>query len=296
MDHLELLRSLTPETRADLTRRSDAKGLQHLIIYLASLLATTVGIVVGFPLWPLLVPVQGILLVFLFTLGHECTHQTPFRTPLLNEVVGHAIAPLIALPFIWFRYFHMAHHRHTNDPVDDPELASGGRPRTFAAWLIYLSGLRYWSGMAVNLGRNAFGRIGAPYLPPRKHRSMRREARMILSLYCVAFISLTISNLVLWIWLIPVLIGQPFLRAYLLAEHGLCPPVADMLANSRTTLTTRAVRFLAWNMPFHAEHHALPSVPFHRLPDLHAHTAAHLKTTSDGYVRFTAEYARSLER
>ena len=39
-----------------------------------------------------------------------------------------------------------------------------------------------------------------------------------------------------------------------------------MLENSRTTYTNALVRFLAWNMPFHAEHHAWPSIPFHALP------------------------------
>jgi len=100
--------------------------------------------------------------------------------------------------------------------------------------------------------------------------------------------------LLLWLWILPVLIGQPFLRAYLLAEHGLCPPGADMLENSRTTFTNRIIRALAWNMPYHAEHHAYPAVPFHQLPALHDRVRAHLKTTSAGYGEFTADYARSL--
>jgi fatty acid desaturase len=49
-------------------------------------------------------------------------------------------------------------------------------------------------------------------------------------------------------------------------------------------------------MPYHAEHHAFPNVPFHKLPDLHRHTAPHLKSTSDGYAAFNADFTRSLER
>jgi len=93
-----------------------------------------------------------------------------------------------------------------------------------------------------------------------------------------------------------VLIGQPALRAYLLAEHGLCPAVADMLENTRTTFTNRLVRALAWNMPYHAEHHSIPGVPFHQLPALHALTREHLKSTSPGYAAFSADYARALTR
>lgn len=296
MDHIALLRSLSSDDKADLTRRTNAAGIRHLAIYVALLALCSAGIVFRVPFWPVLMVPQGILLVFLFTLSHECTHQTPFRSKWLNETVGHAIAPLIALPFVWFRYFHLAHHKFTNDPLRDPELAHGPRPRTRRMWLIYLSGWGYWYAMARTLWTNAFGPITADYLPPRRHHAMRREARIILTLYLFAALSLTQSSLMLWLWLVPVLLGQPFLRLYLLAEHGLCPPVADMLENSRTTFTNRVVRFLAWNMPYHAEHHSFPSVPFHQLPALHQFTREHLRSTSDGYAEFTRDYVLVLDR
>ena len=84
----------------------------------------------------------------------------------------------------------------------------------------------------------------------------------------------------LWLWIVPLILGFPVLRLYLLAEHGRCPEVEDMFLNTRSTLTTRIVRFVAWNMPYHAEHHAMPSVPFHQLPILHDMTAAHLGQVS----------------
>jgi len=98
------------------------------------------------------------------------------------------------------------------------------------------------------------------------------------------------SPLILWAWIVPVLIGQPALRLYLLAEHGDCPRVADMFENTRTTFTNRIVRFVAWNMPYHAEHHVFPAVPFHKLPALHVRMREHLKVTADGYAAFTRDY------
>ncbi|MEX0320341.1 MAG: fatty acid desaturase [Ruegeria sp.] len=296
MDHTALIKSLPAETRATLMERSDGLGLRHLALYLCALLLCTAGIATRIPLWPVLLLPQGILLVFLFTLSHECTHKTPFRSGWLNEAVGHLVALLIALPFVWFRYFHLAHHKWTNDPARDPELAGKPRPDSRASLLIYLSGWFYWKGMAGTLVNNAFGRIDAPYLPARQHGAMRLEARVLLALYALAALSLLASPVLFWIWLLPLLIGQPVLRLYLLAEHGLCPLVANMLENSRTTFTNRIVRFLAWNMPYHAEHHALPNVPFHKLPAFHDWTRAHLKSTSDGYIEFTSDYARSLAR
>ncbi len=294
MDHTDLISALAPATKTPLTTRSDKAGLRHLAVYLFALAITGTAIALRIPFWPLLILPHGILLVFLFTLAHECTHQTPFASPWLNELCGHAIAPVLGLPFIWFRYFHLAHHKYTNDPDRDPEIAGHPRPATRRQWLIYLSGWPYWRGAARTLLSNAFGPITAPYLPARRHGSMQREARAILCLYAIAALSLFYSPLLIWLWLVPVLIAQPVLRAYLLAEHGLCPQVADMLENTRTTFTNRMVRFLAWNMPYHIEHHSLPSVPFHQLPSLHHLARAHLKTTSPGYASFSADYARSL--
>ena len=98
-----------------------------------------------------------------------------------------------------------------------------------------------------------------------------------------------------WCWLVPILLGQPFLRLYLLAEHGRCPPVADMFENTRTTYTGAVVRFLAWNMPYHAEHHTYPAVPFWKLPHLNSLIREHLKSTSPGYVAFHRDYTRTLK-
>lgn len=296
MRHQDLLKSLPAAVKSDLTKRSDWAGLRHLACYAGVVALTTAGLIAKIPLWPLLMLPQGILLVFLFTLSHECTHQTPFRTRWINEAVGHAIAPILALPFLWFRYFHLAHHRFTNDPDRDPELEHGPRPTTWPAWMLYLSGWGYWRGMASTVWQNAFGTITSSYLPPARHHAMRIEARIILALYSLALISLLFNPLLLWVWILPVLIGQPFLRLYLLAEHGLCPPVADMMENTRTTFTTRLLRGLAWNMPYHAEHHSYPNVPFHKLPAFHRWTAAHLKSTSGGYAEFTADYIRHLRR
>jgi fatty acid desaturase len=296
MTHIELLKSLSADTKTRLITRSNRAGLRHLALYLAALTLTTLGIVIQIRFWGLLILPQGVLLVFLFTLSHECTHQTPFRSAWVNEIIGHAIAPLIALPFVWFRYFHLAHHKYTNDPVNDPELAGGERPATRLALMIYLSGWQYWRGNLRMLWDNATGQISAPYLPKRRHNTIQREATLILIIYGLAATSLFYTPLLLWIWIIPVLVGQPFLRLYLLAEHGLCPPVGDMLENSRTTFTNRLIRALAWNMPFHAEHHSLPNVPFYNLPALNKVTRAHLISTSDGYGEFTADYLKALER
>ncbi len=47
-------------------------------------------------------------------------------------------------------------------------------------------------------------------------------------------------------------------------------------------------------MPYHVEHHTLPSVHFHQLPLLHSRLQGLHQVTAPGYAAFSAEYARHL--
>lgn len=293
MDSKTFLSSLEPETRSLLIKRHPRAGYVHLAGHLGAILVTTTLIAVQVPFWGLLLPVQGILLVFLFTLSHECTHRTPFPSDRACDVAGHAIGFVLILPFHWFRAFHLAHHRYTNIPGQDPEL-EGGKPGTLRAWLWHVSGIPIWISQVSTLVTLAFRRLKAPYISDRTRPKMEAEARILLILYTCAAITLVASPVLLWVWLIPLLLGQPILRLYLLAEHGDCPFVEDMFLNSRTTFTTCLTRFLAWNMPYHAEHHTYPVVPFHNLPALHTQMKAHLGVTAEGYGDFTRGYLARL--
>ncbi|MFZ1469828.1 MAG: fatty acid desaturase [Paracoccaceae bacterium] len=289
MDHREFVSSLPPIDREALTRATDAPGLRHMALHLGAILAVSVAIAAGVPGWWALLPVQGVLIVFLFTLEHECTHRTAFESEALNTWVGRVCGIALVLPFEWFRYFHLAHHRWTNIPGKDPEL-DGTKPAHLRAWLWHVSGLPYWGAEAKLMAQLVRGRVSGDYLPRGAGRRIVAEARAMAAIYALAAISLIWSPLVIWLWLVPVLLGQPALRLYLLAEHGDCPYVSDMFCNTRTTFTNRLVRFLAWNMPYHVEHHVYPSVPFHRLPELHLRMQQHLQVTAPGYAAFTKDY------
>jgi fatty acid desaturase len=291
MDHREIVTSLTQEQRDHLTGKSDLPGLPFLVLHLGGILVLGTLIAVAVPFWPLLMIPQGILIAFLFTLLHETIHQTAFRSTWLNETVARVASFMLALPADWFRYFHFAHHRFTQDPAKDPELAFA-KPETPWEYALHVSGLPVWRGHVKTLALNAMGRCRDEFVPSKGQSKVRLEARVMLIAYVVV-IGLSVyfrTPVLIFAWIVPALVGQPFLRLYLLAEHGRCPYVANMLENSRTTLTSTLVRKLAWNMPYHAEHHAYPSVPFHRLPEFHRLIETHLKQVEKGYVRFHAKY------
>jgi fatty acid desaturase len=134
--------------------------------------------------------------------------------------------------------------------------------------------------------RHACGRVDEPFIAARLRAGIVREARLYLAVYALALVvpATAGSPALLIFWLIPALLGQPFLRCYLLAEHTGCPLVADMLRNSRTTRSLALVRRLAWNMPYHAEHHACPWLPFHALPAAHRLLEPAIAVQASGYL------------
>lgn len=115
------------------------------------------------------------------------------------------------------------------------------------------------------------GSVSQPFISAAAGGGIVREARVLIGVYVLVGVGAIAAQSAwpIYYWVLPVLLGQPFLRMYLLAEHTGCPLVADMRVNSRATLTNWAMRRLAWNMPFHTAHHVFPGAPFHALPEVH---------------------------
>lgn len=280
-----------------LAARSDRRGLIQITGHAALLLVTGALMLSSRSSWLALPAIlaHGIALVFLFAPLHETIHRTAFRRRALNDAVARAIGFLLVLPADYFRAFHLEHHRFTQDRRRDPELAGpplAGR----AAYLWHITGLPYWcERFAVSL-RHALGQVTEEFIPAALRPALVREARLHLAGYALlATLSLAAGNaLLLWLWVVPALAGQPFLRLFLLAEHANCPEVPDMLANSRTTLTARPLQVLCWNMNLHSAHHAYPAVPFYALPAADALLAPQIARRDAGYISVHREIWRRL--
>lgn len=278
---------LQPKTLGELMERHNGKGLGRISLHFlvifcfAGLVVAADSLLIKLVVMLLL----GICLVFLFAPLHESIHKTAFKSPWLNTVTGWVCGFILFLPPRFFQAFHMAHHRHTQIADKDPELSTE-KPKTLFQYLIYLSGIVYWKEQILVLLCYAFGDRQDDYVSDNKIDAIRNEARLYLLLY-ILIITISVqlaSSAALTLWILPVVMGQPLLRAYLLAEHSLCPLVKEMHKNTRTTLTNRLIRGLCWNMNYHAEHHALPAVPFHKLPDFHQYIKTEIDFLDCGYV------------
>jgi fatty acid desaturase len=273
-----------------LQKRSDGPALRFLVGHILVALGT--GFLVylsrGNPL--LLIPamfLHGVVLVFLFAPMHECTHGTAFRRRWLNSVVGSTCGFVLLRSALYFKYRHADHHTYTQDPTRDPDLVP--MPGNFRLYVGEVLGLSLWPKLVGALYRSATGRynpLEQRFLPESERGRVTKEARILVSLYALiaaASIATGWWTAVLIYWIAPRVMAEPVLRLVRFAEHTGMEEGPDPLSNTRTTLTNRIIRFLYWNMPYHAAHHLAPSVPFHALEKLHEKLPEH--PVEIGYVR-----------
>lgn len=291
-----------PELRA-LQQRSDAKGLVQFLSHLFIIVAT--GALYAFALernfaWPavaLLLITYGFTLVTMFAGMHETVHRTAFASLWLNNSAAWFAGLLSFYNSTFYRHYHGWHHRFTQLPGKDPEL-DDKKPTSLAAYVLELSGIPWWIGKLRTYATLTLGRTEAyPYLNDKTGRDAIRSVRLQVAAYGLAIaVSLALGKpLFVTYWLLPVAAAQPLLRAILLAEHTGCSQDSDAMSNTRSTYTVWPVRLLMWQMPFHAEHHRYPSLPFFALARAHVFIGPHLAHIAHrGYGGMHAELLRSL--
>jgi fatty acid desaturase len=290
-------RALTPAQLKELSVRSNAPGALRALSHFGAILLngtllwmvlTRYGVLFAVPL----IIAQGFLVAFLFMPVHEAAHKTVFRTRWLNTALGHLSSLTILYPYEYYALFHWDHHRFTQDPARDPELMFATVPRSDAQLAIAYSGIVYLFKRVRLMLRHAItGTVTVPWIPDNKRTMVVREARsyaLVYLLLLIASVALS-STLLLWVWLIPLVVGQWFLRPYLFAEHTGCEHTRSAFENTRTTYTGQLMKWFSWNMPFHVEHHAYPSVPFHALPKLNGIVDSRIAHRGDGYLAVTRE-------
>ncbi|WP_441242145.1 fatty acid desaturase [Tardiphaga sp. 768_D3_N2_1] len=297
-------RALTPAQLKDLSVRANLPGLIRAISHYALIalvgtliwqVATRYGVVWTIPL----IIIQGYLIAFLFMAVHEAAHKTVFTSRLLNEALGHVSSLMIVLPYEHYALFHWDHHRFTQDPDRDPELVTATIPSSDTRLAIAYTGIVQLTNRIRLLVRRAVtGQAVAPWIPESKQSMVVREARIYALVYLALLIaSIAFSSMMLlWCWLVPLYVGQLFLRPYLYAEHTGCERTRSTYENTRTTYTDALTKWFTWNMPFHVEHHAYPSVPFHALPKLNVLIDERIAHRGQGYRAVTRETWRWFRR
>jgi len=242
--------------------------------------------------------IYGFSLAIMFAPLHECSHRTAFANNQINDAIAWLAGLLSFYNSTFYRLYHKWHHRYTQLPDKDPELGDP-KPTNIREYAIELSGIPWWIGKLRGHFRAATGNLAdCPYIPESSRAAVIRSTRIQLCVYGVA-IGLSLCAGQPWFflyWMLPLAVGQPILRFILLAEHTDRPNTNNMLANTRTTLTIAPLRFLLWNISFHAEHHLYASIPFHQLAAAHEKLGPHFSCVEPGYIHVHRQIVRKFGR
>ena len=292
------MRVVPAEVLKRLYARDDAKGLVQTAAHLALLVLGGWLVLETRGTWWVLpaLLLQGIFVNSLFGAMHESVHYGSFKTRWMADLLAFFSGAAILNNAGFYRHYHLAHHRYTQDPDRDPELITSVTPTGWRSYLFRVSAIPFLMIRVRDIFLFPFGFKGdVTYIHDQAWPEVRRWGRWLLALYAVLIVGsiLLRTDVLLWVWFFPLLVGLPLLRLYLLTEHTLCPNSDDGFANTRTTLSNPVVRFLMWNLPYHAEHHLLPNIPFHHLPEAHRHLRSHLKYVARSYTQTHGEIIRS---
>ena len=235
-------------------------GVLLAAAYLATPALTLMGVM------PLLlaVPLMAFLTYAAYTVLHDAAHgsisgsNTSLRW--LNETMGYIAAWITMMPLTAHRHEHLAHHRHTNQPADDPDYVVADMTRSpfhaiRAAINVYAGQYRYYAKNRWNKG-------------PRS-----QDLYLCLELFAALAPRLAFLGAGLWVeglalfvvsWILGLAVLM-FLFAYIV--HAPYKSVGRYVDTSTIVLggLTGSLVTLLWGFQnYHSIHHLFPRIPFYK--------------------------------
>ena len=188
-----------------------------------------------------------------FTPLHEAAHRSIARARWVNELAGRAASLPLLGPFSAVRYVHLEHHKHTNDPVADPDHWSGRGP-AWARPLRWLTqDLHYY----------------AVYV--RRARPRRELVEVVATLAGFVAIAIVLvatghGRAVVFGWLVPARLAIGVLAfAFDYMPHRPHAITAKQDRYLATSASEGLLRYaLTLGQSLHLVHHLYPGVPFYR--------------------------------
>lgn len=197
------------------------------------------------PLWTCTL-VSSLVGFWIFAPYHDASHGSVARNRWVNKVVGHGSAVILMAPFAAWIYAHLEHHKHTNDPVLDPDHYAGRGPK----WLLPIR----W--LTLDIHFNLW------------MREKKGGTAFYLSLWGLA------AALMFWVgvlpvifcWLLPARLTTGIVTlffSYLPHYPHRIPASQDRYQATRILLIPGLTPLLLYHN-FHLIHHLYPGVPFYR--------------------------------
>lgn len=271
-------------------RRARARGIEWptVALIIACYGAWLAAGVALWPQWPLAALALLTLAIALqSSLMHEASHGHPTRSAAVNELlVGLPIG--LVYPFRRFRTLHLRHHadERLTDPFDDPEsyYRALWRHEALPGWLKALLKAnntmvgRFLIGPAIaNIG---FVATDAKLIAAGDRAVRRAWLHHAIGLALVLPLVVWAFGMPLWLYVIPVYLGQSLIAIRTFAEHQW-----SERPDGRTVIVERSpLALLFLNNNLHLVHHKMPAVAWYRLPKLFRERRQEWLAMNDGYV------------
>ena len=264
-------------------------GLALGVSYVVTVVLALAGVLSLF----VAVPVVAILTYLNYTILHESAHGSISgnRQSLhwINEALGYMAAWILMLPLTAHRHEHMAHHRHTNDAVRDPDYHVGRMCSSIPA--------------AVRAVLQAYASQFSYYAQNRWTKNASRQ-NLYLSLEVAAALIPRLAVLLAGYWIeglalfvLAWLIGAAAVL-YLFAYAVHQPPRQEgRYVNTSTILLAGPLHSLVTSLwmfqNYHSIHHLFPRVPFYRYGQLYEKIAGVMAAKGAPVYRLTLHGLRS---
>ncbi len=223
----------------------------------------------------LLLPCIGIVQHAMLNLTHEASHYLLFADRRWNDRIANLFAALpICHTVASYRMTHVDHHRYlrsVNDPsgyVTGPGLSRADIRRTLLA---LLGGRLVWELAARSLLGRRFAAQAAGEADEMKAVDRTRLIMVAVYQLAVGGFAYATGFVNLWIaWLVVVMTITPTLEGIRsMVEHRF-PDDLELLQHTRSHHSNIVISgLLSPFFQYHWEHHLFPTVPHHRLADVH---------------------------
>ncbi|HYV46101.1 MAG TPA: fatty acid desaturase [Myxococcaceae bacterium] len=192
-----------------------------------------------------------------FTVLHEGVHGSVCLKPRWVNLVAMMLAALPLLAPGWaFRFIHLEHHRHTNDPDKDPDYWNGKGPRWMLPLRWAVADLAQWGW----------------YLRYARDRSLAERVQSVIGLSTIATavvwgVSTGHGWALFWAWILPsriAVLALAFSFDWLVHRPHTVTAAEDRLRATRVLSVRAPVGLLLLGQHLHLLHHLHPGIPFYR--------------------------------
>ena len=287
------------EVLKELSKKSDLKGLQHILVFFGLLIVTGILAYITWGTWwsVFWFLVYGNIYSFSNPLWHETGHKTAFKSKFLNEFFYYISSFMSNFEPIRWRYTHFVHHGNTYSTENpfDHEIEYGNdlkkTPKRLIVNIIpFLDLVFIKKHISFEIFQHAFGiktKVMKECIPENA------QAKVILSsrIYVVVWSLIALSSILASSWmpilyfLLPHFYGKTLHKLVAFTQHaGLARNIKDHRFSTREMHLNPILSFLYWKMEYHLTHHMFPTVPSYNLDKLHHHIKDQLPKTNNGLI------------